>query len=201
MLGIAALALLPVFGTAISADAATQTVTYDIQSTAAGQTATSTLSVGVTTTAPATVSPGGALTITLAPGPITVPTSASGYTISQINSIQLLVPVPTNSTYGSATLSGGSNLGGTPTLSEANGVMTVSVPGPVSGGATFTLPTLTINVTAGSSGTITTQLAGTSYSNPGLTFTAVISVLGIPVNAPTNGYPNPNPALATTTIA
>jgi dehydratase len=201
MIGIAALALLPLLGTALTADAATQTVTYAIQSSAIGQTANSTLSVDVTTAAPATVSPGGALTITLTPGPITVPSSASGYTITQINSIKLLVPVPANSTYVSASLSGGSNLGsGTPSVSESGGVVTASVPGPIAGGATFTLPALTLGLTAGSSGTITTQLAGTSYSNPGLTFTAVVSVFGFPVNAATAGYPNPNPVLATTTI-
>jgi dehydratase len=85
-------------------------------------------------------------------------------------------------------------------VAESGNVITVTVPGPIAGGATFTLPTLTLGLTAGSSGTIQAQLAGTSFSDPGLTFTAVTSVLGFPVNAPTVGFPNPNPILATTTI-
>lgn len=196
----AALAVLPALGMTVPAHADTQNVTYDIQSSAAGQTADGTLSVSVATTAPATVAPGASFTDVLAPGPITVPTSASGHSIQQIDNISLIIPVPSNSTYVSASLSGGSGLNSTPTLSEGNGDITVSVPGPISGGATFTLPTLTMDLTAGGSGTITTQLAGTSYSDPGLTFTAVISVLGFGVNAPTTGYPNPDPVLATTTI-
>lgn len=202
VIGIAALALLPALGTSMAAHADTQTVTYDIQSSAAGQTADSTLSVDVDTTAPATVAPGGSLTDVLAPGPITVPTSADGYTITQIQDITLTVPVPANSSYVSASLSGGSGLGsGTPSVAENNNAVTVTVPGPIAGGATFTLPTLTLNLTAGSSGSIVTQLAGTSYSDPGLTFTAVVSVFGFPVNAATVGYPDPNPVLATTTIS
>ncbi|HVV20926.1 MAG TPA: cyclase [Pseudonocardiaceae bacterium] len=202
VIGIAALALLPALGSTLTASADTQTVNYDIQSSAAGQTANSTLSVDVDTTAPATVAAGGSLSDVLAPGPITVPTSADGYTITQIQDITLKVPVPANSTYVSATLSGGSGLGsGTPTVSQSDGVVTVAVPGPVKGGATFTLPTLTLGLTAGTSGSIVTQLAGTSYSDPGLTFTAVVSVLGFPVDAATVGYPDPNPVLATTAIS
>ena len=77
----------------------------------------------------------------------------------------------------------------------------VNIPGPIAGGSTATLPTLTINVTAGSSGSINTQLAGSSYSNPGLTFTAVITVIFFNVNAATVGYPSTSPVLASTTIS
>lgn len=202
LIGITALAVLPLFAVQAMANAATTTVTYDIQSSAAGQTADSTLSVSVDAEAPATVAPGGALTITLTPGSITVPSSADGYTIEDIQDITLSVPVPANSTYDSASLSGGSGYGsGTPTVAESNGVVTATVPGPVDGGASFTLPELTLNLTAASSGTIDTTLSGTSYSSPGLTFTAVVSVLGFPVDAATVGYPDPSPVLATTTIS
>jgi dehydratase len=201
LIGVTALALLPAFGTTLAAHADSQTVTYDIESSAAGQTSDSTLSVAVDTTAPATVAPGGAVSVVIAPGAITVPSSADGYSISQIQDIKLIVPVPANSTYVSATLSGGSGLGsGTPSVAQSGGVVTATVPGPIAGGATFTLPTLNLDLTAGSSGTIQTQLAGSGYSDPGLTFTAVVSVLGFPVDAATVGYPDPNPVLATTTI-
>jgi dehydratase len=200
LIGVTALALLPMFGATLTAHAVTQTVTYDIQSTAAGQTVDSTLSVGVDTTAPATVASGGSITDVLAPQPVTVPTSAGGHTINQIQNIALKIPVPANASFGSAALSGGAGLGSTPTVAQSGNVITVTVPGPIAGGATFTLPTLTLGLTAGSSGTIQTQLAGTSFSDPGLTFTAVVSVLGFPVNAPTVGFPNPHPVRATTTI-
>ena len=201
LLVASALALLPVVGTSIAASAAVQTITYDVQSTAAGQTVNSTLSVGVNANAPTTVAAGASFHEVVAPQPLTVPTSAGGNTINQIQDVAFRIPVPTNSTFAAATLRGGSGLGAAaPSVAESGGVITVTVPGPIAGGATFTLPALILNLTAGSSGTITTQLSGTSFSDPGLTFTAVVSVLGVPVNAPSNGFPNPNPVLATTTI-
>lgn len=202
-LGIAMLAAIPLLGMSLPASAASTPITYDLQSTAVGQTVHSTIPVTVgATSSPASVAPGGAVAVTLKTGSLTVPASASGYTISNINSIKLDITDPTNSTYVSCSLSGGSGLGsGTPTCSNSGGDVVVSIPGPISGGATATLPTLTINVKAGSSGSINTQLTGTSYTSPGLTFTAVISVLGIGINAPTTGYPTPSPVLATTTIS
>lgn len=199
-LAVAMLAGLTVFGVATSASAATA-VTYNCQASALGQTGSFTVNASVTATAPSTVAAKSALTITESVGSITVPTSASGYTVKSINTIKLKVPVPTNSTYNSATLSGGSNYGsGKPSVSEASNVITISIPGPINAGTTFTLPTLTLKLTSGSSGTITSSLSGTSYSNPGLTFTAVISVIGISVNASAVGYPSTTPSLTSTTI-
>jgi dehydratase len=202
LIGIAAVALIPVLGAVTTAQAATS-VTYDLQSSAVGQTANSTINASVTGSAPSTVAAGGSLAISLTVGSITVPTSASGYTIKDIQGIDLKIPVPANSTYVSSSLAGGSNYGsGTPSVSESNGVVDIAIPGPIAGGATFTLPTLTLNLTAGSSGsTITSTLAGTSYSNPGLTFTAVISVIGISVNASSVGYPTTSPVFTTTTVS
>jgi dehydratase len=199
-LAVALLAGLTAFGVATSADAATG-VTYDCQASALGQTGSFTVSASVTATAPSTVAADSALTITESVGSITVPTSASGYTVKSINGIKLKVPVPTNSTYDSASLAGGSNYGsGKPSVSEASNVITISIPGPINAGTTFTLPTLTLKLTSGASGTITSSLSGTSYSNPGLTFTAVISVIGISVNASAVGYPSTTPSLTSTTI-
>lgn len=203
--GVAMLAALPLLGMTVPASAtpaASTPITYDLQASAAGQTGNFTIPVTVdATTSPATVAPGGAVTVTLSTGSLTVPSSADGYTIKDIQGIALDIAVPTNSTYVSCSLSGGSGLGsGTNTCSRSGGNVVVDVPGPIAGGATATLPTLTINVTAGSSGSIDTKLAGTSYSDPGLTFTAVISVIGIPVNAPTNGYPDTSPVLTSASI-
>lgn len=198
---IASVASLACLGLGTTADAATTGVTYDVQAGAAGQTGDFTVSAQVAASAPSSVAAGGALAVTLSVGSITVPQSADGYTVNQIQGISLEVPVPANSTYDSASLAGGSGFGsGTPTVAEANDVVTISIPGPISSGTTFTLPTLTLNLTAGSSGTIDTTLSGTSYTSPGLTFTAVLSVIGLPVDAGAAGFPSPDPTLTTTTI-
>jgi dehydratase len=202
LLGVAMVALLPVLGTVSGAQAATA-VTYNLQASAVGQTATLTLSVQVTGSAPSSVASGANFSVALSVGSITVPTSASGYTIKQLQNIDLKLPVPANSTYLSSSLSGGSNFGsGTPTVSVSSGVATIAVPGPIAAGTTFTLPTLTLGLTAGASGsTINTSLYGTSYSDPGLTFTAVLNVLFFTVNASTVGYPAANPTLTSTSVS
>jgi dehydratase len=196
----AALALVPVLALGTTASAASQTVTYQVRASALGQTAELTLDQGIDSTAPATVAPGGALTITIDPGPNTVPASGGGYTIREINTIALKLPVPANSTFVSASLSGGSGLGSAaPTVGLVGSDVVLKVPGPLQGGAAFELPTVTLNLTAGTSGTIQTKLGGTSHDAPGLTFNAVVVVI-FPITAPATAYPDPNPVLTSTTI-
>ena len=196
-----ALSVVPMLGLAGVASADTTSVNYDCQGQAVGQTSTLSLSQNVDTTAPATVAPGGSLSITLAPETNTVPTSAGSYTVSSVKNLSLSVPVPANATLVSFSLSGGSGLNSTPTVSQVGNNIVTTVPGPIDGGATFQLPALTLNLTAGSSGAITTTLYGSSYSDPGLTFTATVSVFGFPVDAATSCFPNPAPTLTTTTIS
>ncbi|MEU4523063.1 cyclase [Amycolatopsis sp. NPDC024027] len=152
-------------------------------------------------TAPATVAPGGAFDVVIDPAPNTVPGEVSGNKVKNINTFALKIPIPANSSYVGADLTGGSGLGSTPpTLSVANGVATLSFPGPIAGGATFELPTVTAHLTAGQSGTIETKLGGTSYGDPGLTFKAVASTIIGDLTAPTACFPNPSPVFTTTTI-
>jgi dehydratase len=152
-------------------------------------------------TAPATVAPGGAFDVVIDPAPNEVPGEVSGNTVKNINTFALKFPIPANSTYVSADLAGGSGLGDTaPTIAVAGGVATLSFPGPIAGGATFELPTVTAHLTAGASGTIETKLSGTSYSDPGLTFKAVAGTIIGDVTAPTACFPNPSPVFTTTTI-
>jgi dehydratase len=196
----AALALVPLLVLGTSASAASQTITYKVRASAVGQTAELTLDQGIDSTAPATVAPGGALTVTIDPGPNTVPATGGGFTISEINTIALKLPVPANSTFVSASLSGGSGLGSTaPTVGLSGSDVVLSVKGPLKGGAAFELPTVTINLTAGTSGSIETKLGGTSYDAPGLTFNAVVVVI-FPITAPATAYPDPSPVLTSTTI-
>lgn len=180
--------------------AAASTVTFSCQGSAVGQTSTLTLNQAVDASAPATVAPGGAVRIVLTPAPTTLPTEAGGYPVNSVKGLQLTVPVPANASYVAATLSGGANLGGTPTVTQQGANLVIAVPGPINGGATFQLPALTLDLTAGSSGSITSTIAGTSYDDPGLTFTASVTVVGLPVDVPTKCFPSPQPSLTTTTI-
>jgi dehydratase len=159
------------------------------------------LAQGTDVTAPATVAPGAAFDIVVDPALNTVPATVAGYKLKQVRNFALRLPVPANSTYVGAALSGGSGLGSTaPAISVTGGVATLSFPGPLAGGAAFELPTITFHLTAGPSGTIQTRLAGTGYSDPGLTFTSVVNQI-FDISAPTACFPNPSPVFTTTTIA
>ncbi|MEV7037954.1 cyclase [Amycolatopsis sp. NPDC051061] len=198
---LVAVAALPV-ALAAPASAATTAVTFDCQADApiVGPQQVS-LNQDTDVTAPATVAPGGAFDVVIDPAPNTVPSDVSGNKVKNINTFALKFPIPANSTYVGADLAGGSGLGDTaPTIAVANGVATLSFPGPIAGGATFELPTVTTHLTAGQSGTIETKLSGTSYSDPGLTFKAVASTIIGDITAPTACFPNPSPVFTTTTI-
>ena len=198
---VAAIAVLPLVALATPASAAT-TVSFDCQANppiVGPQQITFTQDTDVT--APATVAPGGALDLVIDPAPNNVPATAAGYTVKNINTFALKIPIPANSTFVSADLTGGSGLGSTaPTIAVSGGVATLSFPGPIAGGAAFELPTITAHLTAASSGTIETKLAGTSYTDPGLTFSAVVSSIIGDVTAPTACFPSPSPVFTTTTI-
>lgn len=155
---------------------------------------TSSMTTSVTTTAPASVTAGSPVAITIAPGSSTVPTTAAIFTIKSISNLKMLIPVPANSTYVSSSASGGSVPGST-ALVGSNVVLTV--PGPILAGATYTPPQVTINVTANAPGSITSKYAGTSYSNPGMTMTTTVTSIG---DIPTACYPSPSPTLTTTTV-
>ncbi|ARP73741.1 cyclodehydratase [Streptomyces pluripotens] len=161
------------------------------------------LSAGVDATAPSTVLSGSAFNITLAPAPITVPGSVNGYTVKSIKDIKLRAVVPANAALTGESLSGGSGTGsGTPSVAVSGGDIVMTVPGPISGGSTFTLPTLTLDLVAGASGgTVDTQLAGTAYDNPGLTFTARVPILFFTADVPTSCYSSPNPVLSSTAVS
>ncbi|MET9231344.1 cyclase [Lentzea sp. NPDC003310] len=197
---IAVAALVPTLLFATTASAAPQTITYKLRASAAGQSSDFTLDQGVDASAPATAAPGGAVKVTIDPAPNKIPSEAGGRQVREIKGLALKLPVPANSTFTAASLSGGSGLGGTPSVALQGNDVVLTVPGPIKGGADFELPTVTIDLQAGSSGTITTKLGGTSYDAPGLTFTAVVTVFGFPIDAAAKGYPDPNPVLTTTTI-
>lgn len=154
----------------------------------------------VDATAPATAAPGSAFDVVVDPAPGTVPADVSGFTVKNVNTFTLKVPVPTNSTLTGVDLAGGSNLGGTPAWTQDGAIVVVTFPGPIAGGSTFELPTITAHLTAGASGVVESGLYGTSFDDPGLTFTTVASTILGDINAPTSCFPDPNPVLTSTTI-
>jgi len=60
---------------------------------------------------------------------------------------------------------------------------------------------VTINVTANAPGSVTSNYAGTSYTDPGMTFTTTVNapIIG-QTDVPTACYPSPSPTLTTTTV-
>ncbi|MGH3761387.1 cyclase [Actinophytocola sp.] len=184
-----------------AASAAAFDITYDCQADTPLGAENLTLNQAVEATAPASVAPGGALDVVVDPAPNQVPSEAAGYEVKEVNTFTLKVPVPTNATLAGVDLTGGSGLGpNPPQWSEAGGVVTVTFDGPIAGGASFELPTITAHLTAGASGTIESTLYGSGYDDPGLTFTAVVSTFLGDISAPTSCFPNPNPVLTTTAI-
>jgi dehydratase len=176
-------------------------INYDCEASTPIGAQTSSLAQTVDATAPATVAPGAAFDVVVDPAPNEVPAESNGFTVKNVHTFTLKVPVPTNATLTGIDLTGGSNLGGTPTSSQSGGIVTVQFPGPIAGGSTFELPTITAHLTAGASGAVESTLYGTSYDDPGLTFTAVVSTFIGDISAPTSCFPNPNPVLSSTTIA
>lgn len=175
------------------ANAATS-VNWSCQGTVLGVSQTSSMNTSVDGTAPASVTAGSPVTITLTPGSSSVPSSASGFTVTNISNLKMIIPVPANSTFVSTSTSGGT-VSGSAALVGSDVVLTV--PGPISGGSSFTPPAVTINVTANAPGTITSKYAGTSYSSPGMTMTTRVSP---GINVATSCYPNPSPTLTTTNV-
>ncbi len=161
----------------------------------------------ITTDAPLAVQPGATFSVTAQTPVDRIASNQGSGTVSSIKDIAIKIPVPANSTFVSASLSGGTNIGsGTPTAtlsgSATTGTVTVSVPGPIPADQDYQLPAVTITLTAGTTtgATIQPRMGGTSTSDPGFTTTAVVTS-PISADVPTDCYPTPpNPAWSTTTI-
>ena len=204
MSAVGAMALTITLVAASPAAAATVPVAWDCQATPPiGAPQQLILDTTVQADAPAATAAGSTFEATLAPDPTAVPSEAGGYAINNLRNLTLRMPVPAGSTYQSVTITGGSNLGtGIPSVAQANNVVTLTVPGPLSAGTTFQLPAVHLNLTAsGAAGsTIDTRLAGTSHTDPGMAFTANVQVGPFPIDVPTACFANPSPTLSSTTI-
>ncbi|MBA8825976.1 dehydratase [Saccharopolyspora lacisalsi] len=200
-LAVAACSVLTMFAVSSPATAATFEHNFDCSGDSPLGAQMFSLQQSTDITAPGTVPAGSAFDVVIDPAPEAAPEEVNGYTVNRVENLALKIPVPANSTLAGTELTGGSNLGSTPPeISVSGGVATVRITGPIGGGETYELPTVTARLAAGDSGTIETKLHGTGYDDPGLIpDAAVSSVLG-EIDVPSNCYPTPNPVLTTTTI-
>ncbi|MEV4263221.1 hypothetical protein [Kribbella sp. NPDC049584] len=155
----------------------------------------------VNATAPATVRPNTRFTVAVDLQPGTLPSEVKGFKLQEVRDLALRIPIPANTSYLGAKLSGGSGLNSTPSVQLDGNTVVVKVAGPIPGGATFQLPTLNVRLKSGRAGsTIETKLKGTSYDDPGLTLQAKIKWKFLSTTAPVACYPDPNPALTRTRV-
>ncbi|GAB1692457.1 cyclodehydratase [Krasilnikovia sp. M28-CT-15] len=162
------------------------------------------LDTPITGSAPTSVPAGSDFEISAESSPVTIPASAGGNTIRFLKDLQVRTPVPGGTALRGVTLTGGSNLGtGIPTTSVSNGLVILTVPGPLAAGSTIQLPTihLAVTATAAAGSTITSTLAGTSYADPGLTFTANVKILFGGIDVPAHCYTAPSPVLTSTVVS
>lgn len=151
--------------------------------------------------APAAVPANSRFTVAVHLQPGTLPSEVKGFKLKEVRDLTLRIPVPANSSYVSARLTGGSGLNSTPTVQLEGNTAVVKVGGPIPGGASYQLPALSVRLKSGRAGTtIETRLKGTSYDDPGLTLQAKIKWKFITTTAPVACYPDPNPTLTRTAV-
>ncbi|GAA1150850.1 cyclase [Kribbella jejuensis] len=156
---------------------------------------------GIDAQAPPVVSANTRFTIAINSQPGSLPTEVKGFKLQEVRDLTLRVPVPANASYVSARLLGGSGLNSTPSVQLEGNTAVLTVPGPIPGGASYQLPTLSVRLKSGRRGTtIETKLKGTSYDDPGLTLQAKIKWKFLSTTAPVACYPDPNPALTRTSV-
>ena len=156
---------------------------------------------GVDAKAPETVKPNARFSIVVDLKPGSLPGEVKGFKLKEVRDLSLRIPIPTNTSYVSATLSGGSGLGSNPTVEHRDGVVTIRVNGPIPGGSGYQLPSLSVRLKAGARGkVIETRLQGSSFDNPGLNLQATIKWKFVTIKSPVACYPDPNSALTRTAI-
>ena len=200
MFGTATVAFATALLAAAPASAAEQAINYDCQATTGFGNTPASFERTVDATAPETVAVGDEFTVSLSSAPATVPTTAAGLPVNSVRNFRATYPVPAHTTLVSASLSGGEGLGGEPVVSVAGSSVIVTLDSTIPGGATYTMPTLTLTLQAVEEGTVEVQLGGTSYADPGLFFITQVDLLGSALDAWTSCFPSPNPVLASTTI-
>jgi len=168
--------------------------------------------------APSQALPGATFTITLADQGQTVPTTILGDPVTSVGSLVLTLPLPAGTTFQSATLSGGTNVGTGATVAEQTDSQSPSgfdlvetVPGPITAGQTFALPAIDLTISASTTvgTTITPTLldvppVGTASASADPTLSAVYATTTSTGTGSVTDtcWPatSPAPALSTTTV-
>jgi len=186
---------------AAGTSAAEPTASYACQAGTKFGRQTFSLRQGVVATAPATVRSKERFTIAVDLKPGSLPGEVKGFKLKEVRELSLRIPIPANTSFVSARLTGGSGLGSTPTLDRTGGVLIIRVGGPIPGGAEYQLPSLSVRLKAGARGRVVeTRLQGSSFDNPGLNLRATIKWKFVSIKSPVACYPSPNPPLTTTRI-
>ncbi len=132
------------------------------------------VAAGITVDAPATVEQGDHFTIDYVIDQTTIPSYSDPATISAVGDWLWRFPVPTNATFVGASLSGGQGYSGEATVAENMGYIEFAIPGSALATVTVDHPVISVELTAsGPSGVdIESSIAGTSYAEPGMSFTS-----------------------------
>lgn len=178
------------------------TITYDCQIKTNNPllgTVTDDLQGSYQATAPQAVKPGTNFTLTVTPQPFTLAASTSGGTVSEISNVVWRIAIPSGTTLVSQAIDGWANVGAaTPTSTVSGSTVLVTVPGPVLAGVEARFPTLTMALTpTGALGSrIEPKIAGTSYTQPGLSLGAKVTgtILGT-LNPTLACFPSPSGVL------
>ena len=138
--------------------------------------------------APATVGSRASYSDSISEASVTVPTAetiaATLFTVTSYTNIVTTYTAPTGTTIsGAATLSGGQG-GGAATVATSGNTVTVTIPGPVAGGASYTAPTVTLPLTV--------------TANPGATIADTFPTI-VPINNLTDSSGTTNAVPATCT--
>src|SRR5690242_5930805 len=165
----------------------------------------------ITTTTVSHVFQNGTFTVAISPDPGNESSDlGSGATLKNIRNLHYRTSVPVNSKMiGSASLSGGSGLNSTPSITStpngaAGSIVEVTVPGPINAGQNYQLPTvnMTLQATGSALSVVQPKIYGTSYADWGLSMIVNADLPSGLGNADLNMtcFPSSSLALSTTTI-
>jgi dehydratase len=146
--------------------------------------------------APATVRPNQTFKIVIDPAP----TTTNATYLKAMKDITTVFQLAGGAYPVSVQLTGGSNIGTAPSKATySGGKLTVTTPGPIIGGQTYDLPTVTLNVVAPARGKVTSIPGGTSFSDLGFHFQR--QVVGDDAWGPGQCYPDPAQPVTYTSTA
>jgi dehydratase len=153
-----ALTLLALWSGSHSASAGTPVTAMSLTCSDSSVLGTTAASQQFTTTvkgAPPQSLPGAIFSLAISDLGESLPSTMQGFPIANASNVQVMYQMPTNATFVSATLSGGTGVGSGATVTEVTDPLSPtqndvveSVPGPIAAGASFALPTINLTLAA-----------------------------------------------------